>query len=1006
VISAPLPVPAFAAAAEAAAAPAPKRTSEDWEAMLGGNWFAKLAALVVVIGIALVLGYEFTHIGPAGIVAISLAGSSAMLLAGAVFEPRERYRILARALISGGWAGLYVTVYSMHVVAAAKVIDDPYKAGVLLIAVAVGMIVHSLKYRSEIVTGLVYFIAFFTLVITQITSLSLIALIPLAASILFIANHFRWSRMALGGLVATYVTVALRPDNGAPLWEAQAIFTAYWLLFEVFDILQADTWLLPLNAVGFLGLSLIKWQRADPGHMWRLLAAVAAAYLLSALLRARRGRWQGAAFLTAGLAAAAIFQRLDHQWVASALVVEAEIFYLAGLRLRSSYLRWLGTGLFFLEACRLVADIGVLPVDTWAPVAALDAVVFYANRFLCPADLFYGYAGAAALALAAGFKAPGQYRGCWWLAPAAVAFAFGWWRRLADIRLQGYLLWALGLIGVEWSLGKVPLSSAAALSYALALTALWSKDDRMGPEERDALRFLGSLAATAALATLAWRVVDGGYLGIVWIGLGVVLMELGIFGRPKEVRRFALALGALGAGRMLIHDIIPLENHGLWIPRLLPAIAAAPAYWIAYRSRRAERMVTPVAAWTGTGFVAVSIWAVLPQHAVPTGWELFSLALFAFGWWWRLPVIRLQGYLLWGLGMIGLEWGLEALPLSSIAVASYTLALAALWSKDERMGREERDAIRLLGSLAAIAALATLAWRVVDGAYLGIVWIALGAVLMELGIFGWPGEVRRIALALAALGAGRVLIDDIIPLGNHGLWIPRLLPAAAALPTYWIAYRSRRAERMLMPVAAWTGTAFLAVSMWAVLPHDAVAAAWALYSLALLAAGFRWKQPQIGVLSCALAAVAYWWWVVDFLTPRSTTALPLSALAGCAGTIACYYAAQLLAPRGHIIRLYASLLATTLTALLLYEEVSGRMLTISWGIQGAALLAAGFALGDKIPRLSGLLLLLVCILKLFCYDLGYLEPLPRAFSFLVLGLILMGVSWVYSRFRERFTGDR
>src|SRR5271157_1222740 len=97
VISAPQPVPAFAAAAEAAAAaqaapaPAPKRTSEDWEAMLGGNWFAKLAALVVVIGIALVLGYEFTHIGPAGIVAISLAGSSAMLVAGAVFEPRERY---------------------------------------------------------------------------------------------------------------------------------------------------------------------------------------------------------------------------------------------------------------------------------------------------------------------------------------------------------------------------------------------------------------------------------------------------------------------------------------------------------------------------------------------------------------------------------------------------------------------------------------------------------------------------------------------------------------------------------------------------------------------------------------------------------------------------------------------------------------------------------------------------------------------------------------------------
>jgi hypothetical protein len=82
--------------------------------------------------------------------------------------------------------------------------------------------------------------------------------------------------MALGGLVASYATIALRPGTGAPLWEAQAIFTAYWLMFEVFDILQADSWLLPLNAAVFLCLSLMKWQCAYPEHIWKLLAAVSA----------------------------------------------------------------------------------------------------------------------------------------------------------------------------------------------------------------------------------------------------------------------------------------------------------------------------------------------------------------------------------------------------------------------------------------------------------------------------------------------------------------------------------------------------------------------------------------------------------------------------------------------------------------------------------------------------------------------------------------------------------
>ena len=65
-----------------------------------------------------------------------------------------------------------------------------------------------------------------------------------------------------------------------------------------------------------------------------------------------------------------------------------------------------------------------------------------------------------------------------------------------------------------------------------------------------------------------------------------------------------------------------------------------------------------------------------------------------------------------------------------------------------------------------------------------------------------------------------------------------------------------------------------------------------------------------------------------------------------------------------------------------------------------ALLASGFPLRDRVLRISGLALLLFCILKLFVYDLSYLDTLPRIFSFIVLGLILVGVSWIYTRFRE------
>src|ERR1019366_6440110 len=149
--------------------------------------------------------------------------------------------------IGGGWAALYFTVYAMQALEQARIIYNPWAGAILLLAVAAGMIVHSLRYRSQTVTGLAYFIAFATLAITDVTVLSLIALVPLAASLLYVARRFGWSRMAVFGLVATYATCATRPDTGAPLWQAQAIFAIYWLLFEGFDLLSGDAWLLPLN---------------------------------------------------------------------------------------------------------------------------------------------------------------------------------------------------------------------------------------------------------------------------------------------------------------------------------------------------------------------------------------------------------------------------------------------------------------------------------------------------------------------------------------------------------------------------------------------------------------------------------------------------------------------------------------------------------------------------------------------------------------------------------------
>jgi len=52
-------------------------------------------------------------------------------------------------------------------------------------------------------------------------------------------------------------------------------------------------------------------------------------------------------------------------------------------------------------------------------------------------------------------------------------------------------------------------------------------------------------------------------------------------------------------------------------------------------------------------------------------------------------------------------------------------------------------------------------------------------------------------------------------------------------------------------------------------------------------------------------------------------------------------------------------------------------------------------------RLCGLLLLGACVFRVFLYDLRNLETLPRIVSFIVLGLLMLAVSFIYTRYYER-----
>ena len=102
------------------------------------------------------------------------------------------------------------------------------------------------------------------------------------------------------------------------------------------------------------------------------------------------------------------------------------------------------------------------------------------------------------------------------------------------------------------------MAIGAALAYAGALCAVWSSADRFEDSEQDGLRFTGAFATTALLASVIWRVVPETYVGLAWLALAVVLLELGMRKLPVELRRLSYILAVAGIGQCVGTDQIHL----------------------------------------------------------------------------------------------------------------------------------------------------------------------------------------------------------------------------------------------------------------------------------------------------------------------------------------------------------------------------------------------------------------------------------------------------------------
>ena len=90
-----------------------------------------------------------------------------------------------------------------------------------------------------------------------------------------------------------------------------------------------------------------------------------------------------------------------------------------------------------------------------------------------------------------------------------------------------------------------------------------------------------------------------------------------------------------------------------------------------------------------------------------------------------------------------------------------------------------------------------------------------------------------------------------------------------------------------------------------------------------------------------------------------------------------------------------------LTALIALESTRGQ-LTVNWGIEGVVAFLFAVWVGERSFRLAGLGLLLTCAAKIFLIDVWGLDPQSKYITLIALGAALVLVSYLYTRYKEKF----
>jgi predicted membrane protein DUF2339 len=1004
----------------AAAPPAPPRVpppvsapvlarGRDIEQILGTNWLNKIGIAALVIGVALFLAYKFPTLTNIEKVGLGYFVSFAILGTGVFLEKKDVYRIFARALIGGGWALVFFTTYAMYFVTYTRVIDTEWVDLLMLFVVAWLMVVHTLHYNSQVVTGLAFLLGFTTVAISQNTVYCLAAGAILAFGLVAIVHKRSWFELEVFGLIASYVNhyiwlrSVIEPMGAnrqmfAEFVPSSALLCTYWALYRWSYISRriqtaaqehVSTLAALLNTA--LLLFLFKYQSARPQLAFYALLALGAIELTLGQLPVTRKRRAAMVILsTIGivLLVAAVPFKYSGMGTAILWLIQAETLIFAGVLTRETLFRRFG----FLTA---LLTTGYLLATGAFPVLEMR---------MGEADFLH---------------ATPEWR-------LAVAFLFGG---------------AIFLVNAEW----IPRTWKEAAESEIEQICF------------RALSYLGGFAAFVGL----WLAFPNLWTAVAWAGAAVALAAIGRAMKADDLSHQANCLVLTGFWAALFVNVGATSNRALlsniWTAFFPRAFLYAPhgaqqfnlACWTIVMVVAALYVCAYLSGPQGTTaariFSAIHTWAAMLlllaltlQEAdfawIAVIWAVFGMLLLIAAERLKRGEFVMQAAIVSAFAaVLSLTVNLYAasafsvVPELSQRLVTMTLVSAcfyasAWWAR--RIGSGGAAVLARAYTWAASFLIWMLLLYELQALHVALGWVLFGLALFECGIAFRSFQLRAQSYCVFVTVVVRVFLVNV-DYSRHDLVVYTLPLAIVFYYVHWRAEMQREDsladdQRILAgPILSYFGTATVAAVLYYALDAGWVGAGWAVLALMLIAMAWALDHDVLLHHAMLMALAVLVRTMLFELAPGVAVsddravhvivasgllfacmafAFPLRRRFAAAGSERNVPEALIpLMARPEQLFFFVPLIQVTA---LIARYVSEGRVTMAWGVEAVIVFLFALAVGERSFRLTGLGLLLLCVGKILVLDVWRQDKADRFTTFIILGVALLLVSFLYTRYSE------